>query len=51
VCLGKDFALMEVSYTIVRVLLAVLEMGLPEDEMVGRPLGMERQRLTVGVGL
>jgi cytochrome P450 len=45
-CLGQDFALMEVAYTVVRLLLAVPEIALPSDEP-NKPPGDERQRLTL----
>ncbi|PGH08080.1 hypothetical protein AJ79_06080 [Helicocarpus griseus UAMH5409] len=45
-CLDEDFAIMEVSYTIVRLLQAIPSMILPEGEAV-EPIGSERQRLTL----
>ena len=45
-CLGEDFALMEVSYTIVRLLQASSLITLPAGETI-EPVGMERQRLTL----
>ncbi len=45
-CLGQDFALMEVSYTIVRLLQAFPIIRLPVDEKV-EEIGKERQRLTL----
>ena len=46
-CLGQDFALMEVSYTIVRLLLA-FEIRLPACEAArNEKIGGERQRLTL----
>jgi cytochrome P450 len=45
-CLGEDFALMEVSYTVVRLLQAFSEMVLPKDEP-NEPVGSEKQRLTL----
>ena len=45
-CLGQDFALMEVSYTIVRLLQAFPTICLPKGERVER-VGTERQRLTL----
>jgi cytochrome P450 len=45
-CLGEDFALMEVSYTVVRLLQASLTISLPTGEKI-EPVGMERQRLTL----
>ncbi|KAF1991541.1 cytochrome P450 [Aulographum hederae CBS 113979] len=45
-CLGEDFALMEVSYTVVRLLQTFRVIELPEGEIV-EPVGTERQRLTL----
>ena len=45
-CLGEDFALMEVSYTIIRILQAFSEIVLPAEEP-NEPVGSERQRLTL----
>jgi len=45
-CLGEDFALMEVSYTIVRLLQTFSVIELPEGELV-EPVGSERQTLTL----
>jgi cytochrome P450 len=45
-CLGEDFALMEISYTIVRLIQATTSIRLPEDEDVG-VIGAEKQRLTL----
>jgi cytochrome P450 len=45
-CLGEDFALMEVYYTVVRLLQAFPTIELPEGESV-EPVGTERQRLTL----
>lgn len=45
-CLGQDFALMEVSYTIVRLLQACPLISFPEGEKV-EIVGMEKQRLTL----
>jgi cytochrome P450 len=45
-CLGEDFALMQISYAIVRLLLAFSLIALPDGEDV-EPVGMERQRLTL----
>jgi cytochrome P450 len=45
-CLGQDFALMEVSYTIVRLLQTIPIICLPGDERNGQP-GTEKQRLTL----
>ncbi len=44
-CLGEDFALMEVSYTVVRLLQTFLDIRLPRGKIV-EP-GTERQRLTL----
>ena len=45
-CLGQDFAKMEVSYTIVRLLQAYQYIGLPVGEKNER-VGTEKQRLTL----
>jgi cytochrome P450 len=45
-CLGEDFALMEVSYTVVRMLQFLPHIELPDGEVI-EPVGMERQRLTL----
>ncbi|KAE8440750.1 hypothetical protein EG329_006609 [Mollisiaceae sp. DMI_Dod_QoI] len=45
-CLGEDFALMEVSYTIVRLLQTFQDIKLP-DGLEAQPTGKERQRLTL----
>jgi cytochrome P450 len=45
-CLGEDFALMEVSYAVVRLLKACSIVVLPEGEKM-EPVGTERQRLTL----
>ena len=45
-CLGQDLALMEVSYTIVRLLQAFRTIRLPEGEK-NEVVGTERQRLTL----
>ncbi|KAF7176132.1 hypothetical protein CNMCM7691_001608 [Aspergillus felis] len=45
-CLGEDFALMEVSYTIVRLLQTFASIILPKGEPI-EPVGSERQRLTL----
>lgn len=45
-CLGEDFALMEVSYTVVRMLQAIPSITLPEVAM-NETMGGERQRLTL----
>ncbi|KAI9888868.1 MAG: hypothetical protein M1814_006218 [Vezdaea aestivalis] len=46
VCLGQDFAMMEISYTIIRLLQACPSLQLPKDEPV-KEVGMEKQRLTL----
>jgi cytochrome P450 len=45
-CLGEDFALMEVSYTVVRLLQTFNVIELPKGEKV-EPVETERQRLTL----
>jgi cytochrome P450 len=45
-CLGEDFALMEISYTVVRLLRVFPVIKLPEGEQI-EPVGTERQRLTL----
>jgi cytochrome P450 len=45
-CLGEDFALMEVSYTVVRLLQTFPVISLPMGEPV-EPVGSEKQRLTL----
>lgn len=45
-CLGEDFALMEVSYTLVRILQTFADIKLPQGEAI-EPVGLERQRLTL----
>jgi cytochrome P450 len=45
-CLGEDFALMEISYTIVRLIQVTTSITLPEDELIG-VIGLEKQRLTL----
>jgi cytochrome P450 len=45
-CLGEDFALMEVSYTTVRLLQTFPIIQLPEGEPV-EPVGSEKQKLTL----
>ena len=45
-CLGEDFARMEVSYTIVRILQTFSQIMLPAGEP-NEPVGSERQRLTL----
>lgn len=45
-CLGEDFALMEISYTIVRLLRATQSIELPDNEETGA-IGSEKQRLTL----
>lgn len=43
-CLGEDFAQMEISYTIVRILQEFQHISLPRGEP-NEPVGSERQRL------
>ncbi|KAI9931071.1 hypothetical protein MW887_010728 [Aspergillus wentii] len=45
-CLGEDFALMEVSYTVVRLLQQFPHIRLPENEP-NEPPGSEKQQLTL----
>ncbi|KAK3297985.1 cytochrome P450 [Chaetomium fimeti] len=45
-CLGEDFALMEVSYTVVRLLQTFPIIKLPKGEVI-EPVGTERQKLTL----
>jgi cytochrome P450 len=45
-CLGEDFALLQISYTIVRLLQTYPVIQLPKGERV-EPVGAERQRLTL----
>lgn len=45
-CLGEDFAIMEASYTIVRMLQTFSHIMLPTGEPK-EPVGSERQRLTL----
>jgi cytochrome P450 len=45
-CLGEDFAQMEVSYTVVRILQTFSQVKLPVGEP-NEPVGSERQRLTL----
>jgi cytochrome P450 len=45
-CLGEDFALMQISYTIVRLFQEFPVIRLPEGEHI-EPVGTERQRLTL----
>ena len=45
-CLGQDFAVMEVSYTLVRLLQRFRTIRLPAGEK-NEPVGTERQRLTL----
>ncbi|KAL3480618.1 cytochrome P450 [Aspergillus californicus] len=45
-CLGEDFALMEISYTVVRLLQTFPSISLPGGEIV-EPVGSEKQRLTL----
>lgn len=46
ICLGQDFALMEVSYAIIRLLQETSDIFLPLGEKVGKT-GTERQKLTL----
>lgn len=46
ICLGQDFALMEVSYTVVRLLQAFPSIEIPTDEP-NKPIGTEKQKLTL----
>jgi len=45
-CLGQDFALMEISYTAIRLLQAFPDISLPVNEINEAP-GTEKQRLTL----
>lgn len=45
-CLGENFALMEVSYTVVRLLQTFSSIILPKGQPI-EPVGSERQRLTL----
>lgn len=45
-CLGEDFALMEVYYTVVSLLQTFPVIKLPDGEQI-EPVGTERQRLTL----
>ena len=45
-CLGEDFAWMEISYTIVRLLQTFSVIKLPKGEPI-EPVGTERQKLTL----
>jgi cytochrome P450 len=45
-CLGEDFAIMEVSYTVVRLLQNFSSIALPLGEK-NEPVGTEKQRLTL----
>ncbi|KAF2656367.1 cytochrome P450 [Lophiostoma macrostomum CBS 122681] len=45
-CLGEDFAITEISYSVVRLLQAYPDIALPDDEFMG-PVGSERQVLTL----
>ena len=45
-CLGEDFALMEVSYAVVRLLQTFPVIDLPTGEKI-EPVGTEKQRLTL----
>ena len=46
-CLGQDFALMEISCTIIKLLQVFPSLELPEDEDGEEKPGKERQRLTL----
>lgn len=46
-CLGQDFALMEVSYTVIRLLQTFPNLSLPSDEDDTELIGQEKQRLTL----
>ena len=46
-CLGQDFALLEISYTVVRLLQAFAHIDLPDDADPQEMVGTERQRLTL----
>jgi len=48
VCLGKDFALMEASYAIIRILQTFPSMSLP-PEIPNEPVGAERQSFTIAL--
>ncbi|KAL5352794.1 hypothetical protein ACLOAV_002742 [Pseudogymnoascus australis] len=48
VCLGKDFALTEASFTIVRLIQAFPNLRLPPGASTD-PIGQERQSLTIVV--
>jgi cytochrome P450 len=45
-CLGEDFALMEVSYSMIRIIQAYPVIELPKGEVI-EPVGSERQLLTL----
>lgn len=45
-CLGEDFAMMEISYTIVRILQRFRHIKLPDGEF-NEPVGTEKQQLTL----
>jgi|SRR5271170_5585686 cytochrome P450 len=45
-CLGQDFAMMEVSYTLIRLLQEFPIITLPAHEK-NEPIGVEKQRLTL----
>ncbi|KAF2430667.1 cytochrome P450 [Tothia fuscella] len=47
-CLGKDFALMEASYAVIRILQAFPNIRLPPG-VPNEPLGTERQDYTIGL--
>ena len=46
-CLGQDFAVSEISYTLVRLLQAFPMLKLPRDEDRDEVIGKEKQRLTL----
>ncbi|KAG8528220.1 uncharacterized protein KY384_007137 [Bacidia gigantensis] len=46
-CLGQDFAVMEASYTIIRLLQTFPKISLPRDEDSDEKIGTEKQRLTL----
>ena len=45
-CLGEDFAMMEVYYTVIRLFQAFQSIELPSGEVI-EPVGTERQTLTL----
>ena len=46
-CLGQDFALIEISYTLVRFLQAFPSIRLPTENHETEPIGSERQKVTL----